>query len=97
VDPSEFRPAVPLGRHQWPKYPKHAQREKRVATVVLAYVIRKDGSVGDVEVVSSTGHGCGFEEAAIAAVKSWRYRPATRNGEPVEIHATRSFDFGFRR
>jgi TonB family protein len=97
LDAPEIAPAVPLGRHQWPKYPKLAQREKRVGTVVLSYVIRKDGTVDEIEVVSSTGHGCGFEEAAIAAVKSWRYKPATRKREAVEIHAVLPFDFGFRR
>ena len=36
-------------------------------------------------VLDATPKGLGFEEAAIVAVERWRYKPAIRGGEPVEV------------
>jgi len=32
--------------------------------------------------------GFGFGRAAIEAVRQWRYRPATRDGEPIDVYFT---------
>jgi protein TonB len=49
----------------------------------LAITVGDDGRVRGVEIVSSTGHRTLIENAA-RSVWSWRYRPAQKNGEPVE-------------
>jgi TonB family protein len=49
-------------------------------------VIGADGLVSDVVVLSCSRPGIGFEEQAAAAVRQWRYKPATRNGRPVAVY-----------
>jgi TonB family protein len=70
-----------------PQYPKLAFsiRGRVSRRVVLSAHIRKDGTVGDVTVLHEAGGACGFEESSIAAVKTWKYAPATRNGEPIDV------------
>jgi protein TonB len=50
--------------------------------VVLAAVISKDGNIENLHVIS--GHPM-LTNAAIEAVKQWKYRPYMLNGEPVEV------------
>ena len=49
--------------------------------VVLKATITKTGSVGNLEWVSGNEM---FRPGALAAVKQWRYKPATLNGQSVE-------------
>jgi protein TonB len=56
-----------------PKYPPIAQAARLQGTVVLDAVIRKDGSVGDITVLRSGNQL--FDQAAIEALKQWRYTP----------------------
>ena len=46
--------------------------------VVLDAVIHRDGTIGDITVLQSTSPA--FEQAAIAAVKQWRYTPIPQRG-----------------
>jgi len=53
-------------------------------TVMVRFTIQPDGSVSDPAVVKS----CGFpmlDEAALTAVKAWRYNPALQDGKPVPV------------
>ena len=59
-------------------------RAEVLAVDYLQAVIRKDGTVSDLTVLSSRPPHFGFEEAACAAVSQWRYVPARCNGEPVD-------------
>lgn len=52
-------------------------------TVVLTVMVRSDGSAGSVEVKSSSG-STRLDRAAVDAVKSWRFVPATVDGKPVD-------------
>jgi protein TonB len=54
-------------------------------------VIAPDGSVESVEVVSSTNPM--FNDAAVDAVRRWRYRPALMNGRPVRVYFSVVVDF----
>src|SRR5881628_2732026 len=67
-----------------PTYPEIARKAKVSGQVILQAVVRKDGSVGDIQVLRSPGSKFGFDEAAIAAVKQWRYKPGLQNGKPVD-------------
>lgn len=68
-----------------PVYPVLAKRGRIEGTVRLSAVIGKDGSVEKLETVS--GHPI-LEQSAVEAVKKWRYKPTTLNGEPVEVVTT---------
>ena len=53
-------------------------------------VIRKDGTVTDVEVESGPAE---LTAAAVDAARQWRYRPYLFFGRPVEIQTTKQFNF----
>jgi protein TonB len=66
-----------------PIYPEAAQRAGLEGLVVLRATIDERGRVGDLQVLR--GLGLGLDEAAVAAVRRWRFRPATRDGRPVKV------------
>jgi TonB family protein len=65
-----------------PEYPIYARMNAMVGTVVLDALIGKDGSIGNLSLL--TGPPL-LSQAAVQAVKTWRYRPYILNGEPVEV------------
>jgi periplasmic protein TonB len=73
-----------------PKYPPEAGRARIAGTVVLMAVIGKDGTVQEVRVQSGLPV---LAQAAIDAVKQWRYRPYLLNGEPVEVDSQITINF----
>jgi protein TonB len=77
-----------------PKYPPEAGQERIEGIVVLLAVIGKDGTVRDVRVESGLPL---LAQAAIEAVKQWRYRPYLLNGEPVEIDSQITINFNLSR
>ena len=77
-----------------PKYPPEAGRAQIEGTVVLLAVIGKDGTVEDVRVKSGLPI---LAQAAIEAVKQWRYRPYLLNGEPVEVDSQITINFTLSR
>ena len=77
-----------------PQYPPDAGRERIEGTVVLLAVIGKDGTVQDVRVQSGLSM---LAQAAIEAVKQWRYRPYLLNGKPVEIDSQITITFNLSR
>lgn len=77
-----------------PRYPEAARRLRLQASVLLQVFVREDGSVGEVTVLRCTRPRVGFEEAALDAVRQWRYRPATAGGRPVATTVTVKVDFG---
>lgn len=76
-----------------PDYPELARTARMEGTVIMQAVIYRDGTVGEVEVLRCTRPGVGFEEAAVAAVQTWKYEPAKQNGKPVEVFFTIKVDF----
>ena len=77
-----------------PQYPPEAGRERIEGTVVLLAVIGTDGCVQDVQVVSGLPI---LAQAAIEAVKQWRYKPYLSNGVPVEIDSRITINFTLSR
>lgn len=62
-------------------YPDDARAQRIEAEVDLRLTLSAKGTVTDVEVVGSAGHG--FDEAAREAALRFRFAPATRDGRPV--------------
>jgi len=56
-------------------------------------VINKEGLIESLRVV--TGHPL-LNQAALDAVKQWKYRPTMLNGEPVEVITTVTVTFTLR-
>jgi protein TonB len=68
-----------------PRYPVHAQLAHIEGVVVLDAVIDPTGRVTDVQVTRSIQL---LDQAAIDAVRQWRFTPTLLNGEPVSILLT---------
>jgi periplasmic protein TonB len=77
-----------------PQYPPEAGRERIEGTVVLLAVIGTDGTVKDVQVESGPPL---LAQAAIEAVKQWRYKPYLLNGVPVELDSRITVNFTMSR
>jgi len=76
-----------------PEYPETARRAQLQGSVILQAVIVRDGAVEEIRVLRCSEPDMGFEEAAIEAVRLWRYRPARQNGRPVDVYFTVKVDF----
>jgi len=83
--------------HVDPAYPPRLREAEFEGTVVLDATIDRSGTVSDLTVLASEHPGLGFEDAAMDAVRRWRYLPATDGGEPVEVHLTISIEFELDR
>lgn len=66
-----------------PEYPMALACDGIGGKVVLGLTIGTDGSVTGVETRASSGQPA-FDAAALEAVRTWRFRAATHNGQPVE-------------
>ena len=67
-----------------PHYPEEARHARVQGVVILQTIIDKLGNVTDVKVLK--GLPSGLTEAAVEAVSSWRFKPATLEGEPVAVY-----------
>jgi TonB family protein len=68
------------------KYPEEARKAKFQGVVQLQIVVSPDGRARDIQVVR--GPGLGLDEQAVAAVKTWRFKPAlgpNRVAVPTQI------------
>ena len=70
-----------------PQHPPAARKAGLEGTVVLACIVRTDGTVGDIRIVRSLDKKFGVDEAAVAAAKQWIFEPARRNRDhqPVAV------------
>ncbi len=75
-------------------YPEAARAAQIEGEVVLLVDIGADGAVIGAEVVSAAGHG--FDEAAAAAVRRFRFSPAEIDGAPAAVQIEYVYRFAFR-
>jgi len=66
-----------------PAYSEEARKAKYQGTVVLWIVVDAAGSVTDCRVVKPLG--LGLDEKAVETVRTWKFKPAQRNGTPVPV------------
>ena len=77
-----------------PVYPMLAQKARVQGIVVLEAVITREGSIDPARIRVISGHVL-LNDAALDAVKQWRYKPTLLNKKPVEILTTISVNFSF--
>ena len=73
-----------------PAYPKKARKKHIQGVVTLAAKISKDGDIVDLSVVSGDPI---LAEAAVEAVKQWKYKPYFFQGESVEVDTQITVNF----
>ena len=76
-----------------PVYPPEAREARVQGVVMLEVTLSRTGEVSDVEMVRSTPL---LDEAAVAAVRQWRYEPTLVDGEPVSVLMTVTMNFALR-
>jgi protein TonB len=79
-----------LIHNQEPVYPENARAARIQGSVVLEAVIGHDGTIGNLVVVS--GHPM-LVDAALDAVRQWRYKPFLLSGQPVTVDTMITVNF----
>jgi len=98
VDRGGVYAAVPAGGTQpeeidrvVPRYPTLARRANVEGSVVVRGIVRRDGTIDDVQIIKDLPFGLGH--AARDAVSQWRFRPATFRGEAIDVYYTVTVNF----
>jgi protein TonB len=78
-----------------PEFSEEARKKKVSGTVKLSFVVTSKGEVTDIKVANSVGSG--LDEKAIEAVRSWKFKPATKDGQPVSALLAVEVDFKLLR
>lgn len=78
-----------------PEYPEEARRNGHQGVVVLWCIVSAAGRAESIRLQKPLGMG--LDEAAVRAVKKWRFRPALRDGEPVPVYMAIEINFHLYR
>jgi TonB family protein len=74
-----------------PEYTEEARLAKYQGTVVVSTEIGADGLAYNIRAVR--GLGLGLDEKAVEAISQWKFKPGSRNAEPVPVMATIEVNF----
>jgi protein TonB len=77
-----------------PIYPEEARKKRIQGKVVLGIRVDKQGNVSDVRFSSGAAE---LTDAAIAAVKQWKYEPIALNGEIIEMESRVTVEFQLKK
>jgi TonB family protein len=84
VDPAKLAANLKRVRGESPDYPQTALTQRISGVVTLQYTVDVHGVTRDIHVIEATPSGV-FDQAAISAVRRWRYEPMLVNGTAVEV------------
>jgi protein TonB len=76
-----------------PGYPPVARKQKVTGTVILSLLISDNGEVSEVKILREAGGSAGLNEAAVAAARKWKFRPAVKQGKRVKVWVTYPVSF----
>jgi TonB family protein len=77
-----------------PRYPREAFQERIQGAVRLRVIVNADGTAGDIVVIDSLSRD--LDNAAVEAVRTWRFTPARLKGQPVAVVAFLEMSFHLR-
>jgi TonB family protein len=80
-----------LTLHKEPEFSELARRMKYQGTGVLGLTVDRDGLPTNIHVLNPLG--CGLDAQAVQAVEGWRFKPAEKNGQPIEAEIAVEVDF----
>lgn len=78
-----------------PRYTELARKAGIQGVVILKAVIDERGYVTNLEI--ERGQPMGLDQAAVEAVRSWRFKPATLHGRPVKVYYFLTVNFQLQR
>lgn len=70
-----------------PVFPMSSRRKHESGVVILRVVVGEDGRVDEISVQRSSGFPA-LDEAALTAVRKWRWSPTIKDGRPTAISGT---------
>jgi protein TonB len=76
-------PLVPLSQ-TYPIYPEKARLNGIEGSLVVKYTIDKRGRVREVVIIRPSRHPI-LDDAAVSAIRHWRFRPMLEDGQPIEV------------
>jgi TonB family protein len=74
-----------------PEYPPQADLADITATVESTVIFRSDGQVGNIEIMRWAGFG--LEESSERAIRQLKFKPAMRDGRPINVRALIQYNF----
>ena len=67
------------------QYPKEAMEKEISGRVLVGFIVEKDGSISETEIVKGIGGGC--DEEAVRVVKAMpKWKPGKQDGKPIRVH-----------
>lgn len=74
------------------QYPKEAMEKEISGRVLVGFIVEKDGSISETEVVKGIGGGC--DEEAVRVIKAMpKWKPGKEKGKPVRVSYMMPFTF----
>jgi TonB family protein len=73
------------------EYSEEARKKKYSGTVLLSIIVDTQGRAQNIHVVKSLGMG--LDEKAIEAIQKWKFKPAMKDGTPVNVRAQIEVNF----
>jgi len=67
-----------------PRYPHDSRRKREQGTVELLVIVGTDGRVEAISIARSSGSPR-LDDAALKAVRGWRWQPVRRDGQAVKV------------
>lgn len=77
--------------HPDPEYTDRARKKKISGTVLLSIIVTPEGAVRDAIVTKSLNKD--LDQQALRAVSTWKFQPATKDGQPVSVRMAVEADF----
>ena len=74
-----------------PEYTDKARKAKINGTVVLSLIVTSEGEARDVRVTKSLT--VDLDIKAVEAVRKWKFKPATKDGQPVAVQISAEATF----
>jgi len=77
-----------------PQYTEAAKKARIQGVAIAQAIVDKEGNVTDVKILK--GLPMGLDHEALKAIRTWKFEPATRNGEPVSVYYTITLRFSLK-
>jgi len=74
-----------------PEYADRPRRKKIQGTVTMSLIVTAEGNVRDAKVTTSLDKE--LDQKALECVNKWRFNPATKDGEPVDMRIVVQVNF----
>jgi len=75
-----------------PQYPEEARKDRIEGKVVVSLNLDEEGNVVEADVVTSEPTSI-FDEAALAAVRKYKFEPTTKDGEAIKVKIEQTIIF----